>query len=210
MNMEQTLGPRSIRLGDQAPDFQARSTIGDIRLSQYRGRWLILFSHPADFTPVCSTEFVALARRAAEFEALDCALPGLSVDGLYAHLGWVRALREAFDVTVPFPLLEDPGMAIGRAYGMIDDSSTDSVAMRMTCFIDPDGIVRATTCYPHNVGRTVEEMLRLLKGLQMASRHNVLIPEGWREREKVLAPIAETSSAAPDGKDWFCRRIDAP
>ena len=115
------LEPRPLRLGDAAPNFTARTTMGQTSLADYRGRWLILFSHPADFTPVCTTEFVALARAADRFSALDCALLGLSVDSLYAHIAWVKAIEQAFGVQISFPIVEDPSMAIGKAYGMIDE-----------------------------------------------------------------------------------------
>ena len=112
---------RPLRIGEKAPLFRARSTQGDVSLDQYRGRWLVFFSHPADFTPVCTSEFVTLSRAAARFEALGCALLGLSVDSLYAHVAWIRTIREGFGVDVPFPIVEDASMVIGRAYGMIDD-----------------------------------------------------------------------------------------
>lgn len=191
-----------LRIGDMAPDFEARSTNGNFQLSALRGQWVIFFSHPADFTPVCSTEFVALARRQADFEALGCKLVGLSVDSLYAHLAWVRALKDVFDVEIDFPIIEDPSMAVGRAYGMIDEDATDSAAMRATFFIDPRGIVRATTCYPHNVGRSVEEILRLLQALQRVDGAETLAPEGWVEGGPLLLPAAGQADAA---SDWFCR-----
>jgi peroxiredoxin (alkyl hydroperoxide reductase subunit C) len=108
---------RPLRIGDPAPNFRARTTMGEVNLEQYRGRWVVFFSHPADFTPVCTSEFVALARAAPRFEKLECTLLGLSVDSLYAHLAWIRAIRDVFGLTIPFPVIEDPSMAIGRAYG---------------------------------------------------------------------------------------------
>jgi peroxiredoxin (alkyl hydroperoxide reductase subunit C) len=195
-----------LRIGLSAPDFRARSTLGDIQLSGLRGKWVIFFSHPADFTPVCSTEFAELARRQAEFDALDCQLVGLSVDSLHAHHAWIRALREVLGVAIAFPILEDPSMAIGRAYGMIDDLSADSTAMRSTFYIDPAGVIRAITCYPHNVGRSVEEMVRLLQGLRTVDSAAVLTPEGWQPgRARMLPP-----DHAADRPDWFCRYEDQP
>lgn len=205
--MDMADGRRALGLGDTAPDFRARSTQGDVQLSRYRGRWLLFFSHPADFTPVCSTEFAALARRQQEFDALNCSLLALSVDSLYAHQAWVKALEEVFAIRVPFPILEDPSMAIGRAYGMVDSHSTDSMAMRSTFFIDPDQVIRAVTCYPHNVGRSVDEMLRILKALQRVADGKSLAPEGWTEGQKLLRP----AQLQPDGgPDWFCRYEDKP
>ncbi|MDQ4418974.1 peroxiredoxin [Sphingobium sp. DEHP117] len=198
-----------LRIGDCAPDFGARSTAGDIKLSQFRGKWLVFFSHPADFTPVCTTEFVALAQAAGRFAALGCALLGLSVDSLFSHLAWIRAIREVFGVTIGFPVIEDPSMAVGRAFGMIDERAGDSAAIRSTYFIDPEGVIRAITTYPHNVGRSVEEMLRMVAALQCAAGDTVLTPEGWQPGEPVLLPPARAAGDA-DAADWFCRRVAAP
>lgn len=206
--MDNTQNPASsaLRIGDSAPDFRARSTKGAVALSDYRGRWLIFFSHPADFTPVCSTEFAELARRQSEFEALDCALLGLSVDSLYSHFAWLRAIKESFGVIVNFPVIEDPSMAIGRAYGMIDEGSVDSMTMRATYFINPDGVVRAINCYPYDVGRSVDEMLRLLCGLQAVAAGDALAPEGWREDRPLLElPPDHNDHVGQAGSDWFCR-----
>ncbi|MEO9636278.1 MAG: peroxiredoxin [Parasphingorhabdus sp.] len=202
--------PVSLRIGDSAPDFEARTTQGSVKLSDYRGRWLIFFSHPADFTPVCTTEFVALARQQDRFAALDCALLGLSVDSLYAHLAWVRAIEDRFGVTIPFPVVEDPSMAVGNAFGMIDDHAADSAAMRTSYFIDPEGIIRATTCYPHNVGRSVDEMIRMLTALQFTDEKNVLTPEGWQPGEDVLQIPPLSADAISREEDWFCHEVKIP
>ena len=197
----QQAGPR---LNEPAPDFNAPTTDGQKTLADYKGKWLILFSHPADFTPVCTTEFVALARNADRFAALDCELLGLSVDSLYAHIAWVKAIEQAFGVTVPFPIIEDPSMAIGKAYGMIDEHAQDTSAIRSTYFIDPDGVVRAITTYPHNVGRNVEEILRMVAALQIAERDEVLTPEGWQPGEPTLNPPDTDLAGTSDEADWFC------
>ncbi len=196
---------RPVRLGDPAPDFVARSTRGEVKLSAFRGRWLIFFSHPADFTPVCTTEFVALAKRQSAFEALDCALVGLSVDSLYAHLAWVRAIEAQFGVKIDFPIIEDPSMAVGRAYGMIDETSADAMAMRSAYFIDPEGVVRAITCYPHSVGRSVDEMLRMVSALKAVEEGKGFAPEGWQSGAPLLALPPEDSARVEAGPDWFCR-----
>jgi len=199
---------RALRIGDRAPVFQARSTKGEVRLDQYRGRWTLFFSHPADFTPVCTSEFVALARAAPRFDALGCALLGLSVDSLYAHLAWVRAIQEIFGVVVPFPLIEDPSMAIGRAYGMIDESAQDSSAMRAVYYIDPEGVIRAMSWYPLTVGRSVDEMLRVAAALQRTASGEVMTPEGWRPGDDLLLPPTLTMAEAlkPNAPpDWFYR-----
>lgn len=203
-----TRSPRALRIGDAAPLFLARSTHGPIGLEQFRGQWLVFFSHPADFTPVCTSEFVALARAAPRFGAMGCALLGLSVDSLYAHVAWVRTIRDAFDVTIPFPIVEDPTMAIGRAYGMLDESTQDSSGMRASYFIDPAGIIRALTWYPLSVGRSVEEMLRIVAALQRAAAGDAMTPEGWRPGDDVLVPPDETlpQALAPDAPAaWFYR-----
>ena len=209
MNDTPALPSRPIRIGETAPDFRARTTLGERSLSEYRGQWLIFFSHPADFTPVCTTEFIALAKSAAEFEAAGCALLGLSVDSIHSHIAWVNAIKRKFGIHVPFPVIEDPSMAIGRAYGMIDDTAVDSAAVRSTYFIDPDGIIRAITTYPHNVGRSVSEMLRLLNALQATQGGAGLAPEGWQPGDKLLALPVINSAEIGVNDDWFCQLADA-
>ena len=209
MNDTPALPSSPIRIGETATDFRARTTLGERSLSEYRDQWLIFFSHPADFTPVCTTEFIALAKSAAEFEAAGCALLGLSVDSIHSHIAWVNAIKRKFGIHVPFPVIEDPSMAIGRAYGMIDDTAVDSAAVRSTYFIDPDGIIRAITTYPHNVGRSVSEMLRLLNALQATQGGAGLAPEGWQPGDKLLAlPVINSTEISVDD-DWFCHLADA-
>ncbi|WP_336960079.1 peroxiredoxin [Sphingobium aquiterrae] len=198
----------SLQIGDVAPNFLARTTMGTINLSDYRGRWLVLFSHPADFTPVCTSEFIALSKAKARFDALGCQLLAVSVDSLYAHLGWIRAIQDAFGVTVSFPIVEDASLAIGRAYGMISEGSTDAATMRSTFFIDPEGIIRAIICYPATVGRSVEEMLRVLAALQRVDIDDVVTPEGWHPGDDVLLPPhADQASMLGEGDAscWFHR-----
>lgn len=193
----------TLRMGDAAPDFEARSTQGPVRLSDFKGRWLVFFSHPADFTPVCTTEFVALAKAHDRFAALDCALLGLSVDSLYAHLAWSRAIRELFSVDIPFPVIEDPSMLVGRAYGMIDEASEDSAGVRASYFIDPEGVIRAITHYPLTIGRSVDEMVRMVAALQATYSGEKLAPADWQPGQPLLHPADEK---AQDEADWFCRR----
>ena len=195
-----------LRIGDPAPDFSARSTAGDIRLSDFRGRWLVLFSHPADFTPVCTTEFVALARAAGDFAERDCALMALSVDSLFSHFAWLRMIRDRFDVEVRFPIVEDPTLVIGRAYGMVAPQDNDSGTVRTTFFIDPEGVVRAMTCYPANVGRSTPEMLRTLDALQAVDAGSVLAPANWKPGDDLLqqpSALLDDVFAAPGQADWF-------
>jgi peroxiredoxin (alkyl hydroperoxide reductase subunit C) len=197
-----------LRIGDLAPDFEARSTIGPVRLSAFRGRWLVMFSHPADFTPVCTTEFVALAREAAAFEARDCALMALSVDSLFSHFAWLRLIRDRFGVEVRFPIVEDPTLVIGRAFGMVSASDSDSATVRTTFFIDPHGTIRAMTCYPANLGRSVPEMLRILDGLQAIDAAGGVAPANWQPGEPLMLPAAHSLDdvfAASGPADWFLR-----
>lgn len=197
-----------LRIGDFAPDFEARSTVGPVRLSAHRGRWLVLFSHPADFTPVCTTEFVALAREAAAFEARDCALMALSVDSLFSHFAWLRMIRDRFGVEVRFPILEDPTLVIARAFGMVAAQDSDSAAVRTTFFIDPKGMIRAMTCYPANLGRSIPEMLRILDGLQAIDAKGALAPANWQPGEPLLKAPRQTLDEVFDAKDatsWFLR-----
>jgi peroxiredoxin 2/4 len=197
-----------LRIGDLAPDFEARSTIGPVRLSSFRKRWLVLFSHPADFTPVCTTEFVALAREASAFEARDCALMALSVDSLFSHFAWLRMIRDRFGIEVRFPIVEDPTLVIGRAFGMVSPADNDSATVRTTFFIDPQGVIRAMNCYPANLGRSVPEMLRILDGLQAIDAQGALAPANWQPGEPMLAVPSHNLDevfAATDNTGWFLR-----
>ncbi|WP_130730693.1 peroxiredoxin [Komagataeibacter xylinus] len=189
------IGTRPLRIGDVAPDFQARTTKGEMRLSDFRGRWLLFFSHPADFTPVCTSEFMGLARAVDRFEQLDCALLGLSVDSLYAHLAWLETIQERFGVEIPFPLVEDPSMAVCRAYGMLDLTAQNSATVRATYVIDPDGVIRALVWYPMSVGRSVEELLRLVEALRRSEGNAVMTPEGWTPGCDVVRPVPTTQAA---------------
>lgn len=201
-------------LHDPAPEFRARTTMGERALSGYRGKWLLLFSHPADFTPVCTSEFVAFARAADRFRALDCELLALSVDSLFSHLAWVRSIREQFGVEIPFPIVEDPSMAIARAYGMISPRAPDAAMVRAVFAIDPDGVIRAITWYPMTTGRNVEELLRLVAALQVTDAHDVSTPEGWQSGEDViLAPpltAEEAYQGHEAGTDWYYRTGPLP
>jgi peroxiredoxin (alkyl hydroperoxide reductase subunit C) len=199
---------RSLRIGDAAPNFRARTTQGEISLDQYRGQWVVFFSHPADFTPVCTSEFVALARAAPTFKKLGAVLLGLSVDSLYSHIAWLYAIRERFGVEVLFPVIEDPSIKIGRAYGMLAENAEDASAVRATYFIDPDGIIRAITWYPLNVGRSVDEMIRLFTALRRTAAGDVMTPEGWRPGTELLRPPCQTTEylvTSGTVSDWFYR-----
>jgi len=206
------------RLNEPAPDFEAKTTFGTRKLADYRGRWLILFSHPADFTPVCTTEFVAFAKAWDKFQALDCDLLGLSIDSNYAHLAWTRNIEDRFGVKVPFPVIEDVGMAVAASFGMIHPGASETATVRAAFFIDPNGIVRAMVYYPMTNGRSVDEFLRLLEGLQTTDRFQVSTPEGWRPGDKVVVPPPKTRDeleqrVAAEGMectDWYFCKKDLP
>lgn len=199
-----------LRINEPAPDFQARTTAGDISLKDYRGRWLLLFSHPADFTPVCTSEFIAFAKAQSRFDELNCGLLALSVDGLYSHLAWLRDIRDRFGVTINFPIIEDPSMAIARGYGMLAADATDSSTTRVSYVIDPEGLIRAMSWYPMNVGRSVEELLRLVAALQVADHESASTPEGWQPGGRLLEPAAMDSqqvlTVEPEPEEtWYFR-----
>lgn len=189
------------RLNEPAPAFEAKTTHGPRSLEDYKGRWLVLFSHPADFTPVCTTEFVAFARKHDQFQALGCDLLGLSIDSNYAHIAWVRSIEQNFGVKIPFPVIEDLSMRVANAYGMIQPGASDTSAVRATFLIDPKGILRAMVYYPMSNGRSIDEFLRLLQALQTSDLHAVATPEGWHPGDKVIVPPPQTQLAAEERKD---------
>ena len=194
----------TLRIGDRAPDFSARTTHGEFIMSALRGHWVLLFAHPADFTPVCTSEFIALARSAEEFQKRDCALLGISADSLPAHLAWVEAINTQFGIQIPFPIIEDPSLAVARAYGMLDSAAQDSATVRSVFVIDPSGIIRAILNYPATVGRSVPELLRLLCALQEVDRAGALTPESWQPGQRTVAPPLQTQAAVEKaGAKWF-------
>ncbi|KUR76740.1 peroxiredoxin [Novosphingobium sp. Fuku2-ISO-50] len=199
----------SLRIGDTVPNFAARTTQGMMRLSDFRGRWLIFFSHPADFTPVCTSEFMAIAAAAGRFEALGCSLLGHSVDSLFSHLAWIRAIRDDLGVVVPFPIVEDPTLEIARAFGMVHADVRHAASVRAVYYINPDGVLMATTFYPIGVGRSVDEMLRTLAALVRTHDGTVMTPEGWQPGDAVLSPpefTADAVFAASGPTSWFYRK----
>jgi len=213
--MENLWKTRLPRIGEPAPEFTAKTTHGPRSLEDYRGKWLVLFSHPADFTPVCTTEFIAFARSYERFRALNCELLGLSVDSNYAHIAWVRNIKEKFGVEIPFPIIEDLSMQIAHDYGMIQPGASDTSTVRATFFIDPDARIRALVYYPMSNGRSVEEFLRLLEGLQTSDAHKVSTPEGWKPGDKVIVPAPATAEEAESrGRagfetiDWYFSKAD--
>ncbi|MCR9089069.1 MAG: peroxiredoxin [Rhodobacteraceae bacterium] len=198
------------RLNEPAPYFDALTTHGRKTLTDYKDKWLILFSHPADFTPVCTTEFTAFAAHAAEFAALDTELLGLSIDSHYAHIAWVRAIRDSFGVEIPFPIIADLDMKVAQTFGMIQPGASDTQAVRATFVIDPEGILRAMVYYPMSNGRSVGEILRLVTALQTSDSEGVATPENWQPGQDVIVPPPQTAEAADarmwegfETKDWY-------
>ena len=197
-------------LNRAAPHFSAKTTHGPKSLSDYTGRWLVLFSHPADFTPVCTTEFIGFAMRHAEFLALDCELLGLSIDSAYSHIAWMMSIKQNFGIDIPFPIIDDLSMEVAHAYGMIQPGASDTSAVRATFIIDPTGILRAMIYYPMSNGRSVDEILRLVAGLQTSDKHGVATPENWKPGEPVIVPPPKTMQDAQarknegfDYTDWY-------
>lgn len=181
------------RIGDVAPDFTALTTQGEITFSQWQGgQWVILFSHPADFTPVCSTELVEFARRSAEFEKRKTRLIGLSIDSIHSHLAWRENLKKLFDVTIPYPMIADNNGAVAQKYGMLHPGASATATVRAVFAIDPKRVVRALIYYPLNIGRNVDEVVRLLDGLQTADQHGVACPVNWKPGDKVIVPPPKT------------------
>ena len=209
--------PSFPRLNEAAPAFQAKTTHGDRSLADYKGKWLILFSHPADFTPVCTTEFIGFARHADEFSAMNTELLGLSIDSNYAHIAWVRSIEASFGVKIPFPIIEDISMQVATAYGMVHPGASDTQAVRATFFIDPDGMLRAMVYYPMSNGRSIAEFVRLMRALQVADANKVATPEGWQPGEDVIVPPPQTADAADaradegyDYVDWYFSKKALP
>lgn len=202
------------QLNAPAPAFEAKTTQGVRKLADYKGKWLVLFSHPADFTPVCTTEFMAFARAYPEFQKLNCDLLGLSIDSYYSHVAWVRNIKEKFGVEIPFPIIEDLSMNVARSYGMIHPGAADTSAVRATFVIDDKGILRAMVYYPMTNGRSIAEFVRLVTALQTSDKNKVATPEGWQPGDKVIVPppgtAAEAEKRMSEGYecvDWyFCKK----
>lgn len=205
--------PSFPRLNERAPEFSAKTTFGDRSLSDYEGKWLILFSHPADFTPVCTTEFMGFAKHVDTFRSMNCELLGLSIDSLFSHLAWTRNIKEKFGVEITFPIIEDLKMEVARAYGMIHPGAGDTSAVRATFFIDPKGVLRAMVYYPMSNGRSIAEFVRVLQALQTSDANGVATPEGWQPGQPVIVPPPKTAEAADkrasegyEYVDWYFSR----
>jgi peroxiredoxin (alkyl hydroperoxide reductase subunit C) len=202
-------------LGEKFPELEVQTTHGKMKLPEaYKGKWFVLFSHPADFTPVCTTEFVAFAKRNAEFEKLDAKLIGLSIDQVFSHIKWVEWIQENIGVEIPFPIIADDMGAVAKALGMVHPGKGTNT-VRAVFIVDPDGNLRLMIYYPQEVGRQVDEVLRALKALQTSDKYKVALPENWPNNEligdKVIIPpasdvkTAEERKTTEDGYDWWFR-----
>ena len=181
------------RIWDPAPDFTANTTQGELKFSEWQeGKWVILFSHTADFTPVCSTELKEFAKRSKEFEKLCTKLIGLSVDSIHSHMAWRENLKQLFDVEIGYPMIADIDMKVGSLYGMIHPGASSTVTVRAVFVIDPKRVIRALVYYPLNVGRNVDEVVRLLDALQTADKNACACPVNWKPGDKVIVPPPKT------------------
>jgi peroxiredoxin 2/4 len=202
------------RLNEPAPAFEALTTQGVLRLTDYEGSWLILFSHPADFTPVCTTEFVAFTEIYPELQKRSVELIGLSIDSVYSHIAWVRNIEEKIGVKIPFPVIADLDKNVATLYGMIMPGASKTETSRCVFVIDPKGILRAMIYYPLTTGRNMEEILRLMDALQTSDKYQVATPANWRPGDKVIIPPPRTQEAAElrvteghEYVDWYlCKK----
>jgi peroxiredoxin 2/4 len=181
------------RIGDVAPDFEAVTTTGKMRFSEFnKGSWVVLFSHPADFTPVCTTEMTGFALREDEFKSLNTKLMGLSIDSIHSHIAWVNNVREKLGILMKFPIIADIDMKVSKLYGMLQPGESETAAVRAVFIIDPKGIVRLVMYYPLNVGRNMNEIIRSLKALQTAEKYKVALPLDWEPGDKAIVPPPKT------------------
>ena len=204
------------RLGSPAPPFDAPTTHGNLKLEDYRGSWLILFSHPADFTPVCTTEFIGFAEVYPDLKKRNTELLGLSIDSVYSHIAWVRNIEERFQIKIPFPIIADLNKEVASAYGMVMPGESKTETSRCVFVIDPEGVLRAMIYYPLTTGRNMQEILRLIDALQTTDKHRVATPANWKPGDKVIVPPPTTQELAEErlGKkngyecvDWyFCKK----
>ena len=190
------------RIGDMAPDFEAITTKGNLKLSDYaKDKWIVMFSHPADFTPVCTTEMSGFATRKNEFDELNTELIGLSIDSIHSHLAWVNNVKEKTGIYFDFPIIADLDMKVSKLYGMLQPNEHETAAVRAVFFIDPSKKIRLIMYYPLNVGRNMDEIIRVLKALQTSDKYKVAMPLNWVPGDKVIVP-------PPKNLDEMQERID--
>ena len=198
------------RINDPAPDFEAKSTQGPLKLSDLKGKWVVLFSHPADFTPVCTTEFVEFARRSEDFKSRNAQLVGLSVDSVPAHIAWIRNIEQHFGVKIDFPVIADLDTKVAQKYGLIHPSASETATVRAVFIIDPTQKVRALIYYPMTCGRNIDEVLRALDAMQTADDNACATPANWQKGDKVVVPPPQTQDDAEkrmqsdyEVTDWY-------
>jgi len=197
------------RIGDQAPDFQAITTTGPMTFSEYnKGSWVILFSHPADFTPVCTTEMSGFAMEKEFFQKKNTKLLGLSIDSIHSHIAWVNAVHEKTNVLFEFPIIADLDMKVSKLYGMLQPGESETAAVRAVFIMDPNGKVRLLMYYPLNVGRNMEEIKRALVALQTSDEHKCAMPLNWKEGDKVIVPAPKTIEALAERKSSNLEMVD--
>ena len=201
-----------LQLNAPVPDFEAKTTHGTLRLSEWNpDKWVILFSHPADFTPVCTTEFMAFQNLADELAKRNVALLGNSVDSVHSHIAWVRSIKENFDVDIEFPIIADLDQKVSKKYGMVHEASSDTAPIRAVYVIDDRRRLRAMVYYPLEVGRSFDEFVRLVDALQTVDKHGVATPADWQPGDKVIVPPPKTTEEAKqrlenpeyDVTDWY-------
>ena len=202
--------PSMPRINDPAPDFEAKSTQGPLKLSDYKGKWVVLFSHPADFTPVCTTEFVEFAKRADEFKQRNAQLIGLSVDSVPAHIAWIRNIEQNFGVKIDFPVIADLDTRVAQTYGLIHPSASETATVRAVFMIDDQQKIRAIIYYPMTCGRNIDEVLRALDAMQTADANACATPANWQKGDKVVVPPPQTTADAEkrmqsdyEVTDWY-------
>lgn len=198
------------RINEPAPNFEAKSTQGPLKLTDFKGKWVVLFSHPADFTPVCTTEFVEFARHSEDFKKRNAQLIGLSVDSVPAHIAWIRSIEQNFDVKIDFPVIADLDTRVAQKYGLIHPSASETSTVRAVFVIDDKGVVRALIYYPMTLGRSIDEVLRVVEALQTADGNACSTPANWRPGDKVIVPPPQTVADAEsrlksdyDVTDWY-------
>lgn len=209
--MIEPIAPSLPRLNEPAPQFTATATTGPIKLSDFKGKWVVLFSHPADFTPVCTTELAAFAQRKAEFEQRNTSLIGVSIDSVYSHLAWIRSIDQMLGVKIEFPLVADLDMRVATLYGMVHPGASTTATVRCVFFIDPNQILRAMIYYPLTTGRSIDEVLRVIDALQVNTEQGLATPANWKPGDKVIIPAPLTADAmekrlkepGAEVKDWY-------
>lgn len=193
MNNYEIMMNGNVKIGEEAPDFEAITTMGNLKLSDYKGKWVVLFSHPGDFTPVCTTEFIAFSKAYIYFQNLNSCLIGLSIDSNPSHLAWIYDIYLKTGIKIPFPVIADRSGEIARKYGMISNTINSTQTVRNVYIIDENGIVRTILVYPMNVGRCIPEIIRVIKALQIADCNDAATPANWMTGEPIIISAPSTS-----------------